>query len=77
MSGASERAIERTSEWPSTYVPIIGLSKPPCYASLVTLFQLHREKPLEEAILLFLTGQEEIESVVGSAKALVNDPTNG
>jgi len=26
---------------------------------------------------LFLTGQEEIESVVGSAKALVNDPTNG
>jgi len=47
------------------------------YASLVTLFQLHREKPLDEAILLFLTGQEEIESVVGSAKALVTDPTNG
>lgn len=47
------------------------------YASLVTLFQLHRQKPLDEAILLFLTGQEEIESVVASAKALVNDPTNG
>merc|ERR1719334_23592 len=47
------------------------------YASLVSLFQLHREKPLEEAILVFLTGQEEIESVVASAKALVNDPTNG
>ena len=47
------------------------------YSSLVTLFQLHREKPLEEAILVFLTGQEEIESVVASAKALVNDPTNG
>ena len=43
----------------------------------MTLFQLHRQKPLDEAILLFLTGQEEIESVVASAKALVNDPTNG
>jgi len=46
------------------------------YASLVSLFQLHREAPLNEAILIFLTGQEEIESVVASAKALAQDPSN-
>ena len=25
-----ERTSKQTSEWPSTYVPIIGLSEPPC-----------------------------------------------
>ena len=30
MSERCERASERTSEWPSTYVPITSLSKPPC-----------------------------------------------
>ena len=30
MSSASERASERTSEWPSTYVSILVCSRPQC-----------------------------------------------
>ncbi|KAL4232518.1 putative ATP-dependent RNA helicase dhx33 [Mactra antiquata] len=38
------------------------------FSSLVTLFQIHREAPAQEDILIFLTGQEEIESAVKSIK---------
>ena len=32
MSERRERTSERTSEWPSTYVPILGFSNPSCTA---------------------------------------------
>ncbi|KAF7384800.1 hypothetical protein HZH68_014412 [Vespula germanica] len=38
------------------------------FSSMVTAFQIHRETPANEDILVFLTGQEEIESAVVNAK---------
>ncbi|KAH3735785.1 ATP-dependent RNA helicase DHX33-like [Dreissena polymorpha] len=38
------------------------------FAALVTLFQIHREAPAQEDVLIFLTGQEEIESMVKSIR---------
>ena len=32
MSERCEQTSKRTSEWPSTYIPILGCSKPPCTA---------------------------------------------
>ena len=34
--GVSERVSDKTSEWPSTYFPIIGSSKPRCGAAGVS-----------------------------------------
>lgn len=38
------------------------------FAALATAFQIHREAPANEDILIFLTGQEEIESAVVAAR---------
>ncbi|XP_043488176.1 ATP-dependent RNA helicase DHX33 [Polistes fuscatus] len=38
------------------------------FSSMVTAFQIHRETPANEDILVFLTGQEEIETAVASAR---------
>ncbi|XP_052810600.1 ATP-dependent RNA helicase DHX33-like [Mya arenaria] len=38
------------------------------FGALVTLFQIHREAPAQEDVLLFLTGQEEIDSAVKSIR---------
>lgn len=38
------------------------------FSAMVTAFQLHRETPPNEDILVFLTGQEEIEAAVVSAR---------
>ncbi|KAK6182959.1 hypothetical protein SNE40_010524 [Patella caerulea] len=43
------------------------------FASLVTLFKIHKEAPKGHDILLFLTGQEEIESAVQSIKEISRD----
>ncbi|KAH9519399.1 putative ATP-dependent RNA helicase dhx33 [Bulinus truncatus] len=43
------------------------------FASLITLFQIHREAPPGEGVLIFLTGQEEIESAVKTIKDLARD----
>lgn len=46
------------------------------YSSLVTLFQIHRELPPQEDILIFLTGQEEIESAVKSIRDISKQLTS-
>ncbi|KOC71150.1 Putative ATP-dependent RNA helicase DHX33 [Habropoda laboriosa] len=38
------------------------------FSALVTAFQIHRDNPANEDILVFLTGQEEIEAAVVSAR---------
>ncbi|XP_017889459.1 ATP-dependent RNA helicase DHX33-like [Ceratina calcarata] len=38
------------------------------FSALVTAFQIHRDNPANEDILVFLTGQEEIEAAVASAR---------
>ncbi|XP_015186996.1 PREDICTED: putative ATP-dependent RNA helicase DHX33 [Polistes dominula] len=38
------------------------------FSSMVTAFQIHRETPANEDILVFLTGQEEIEAAVANAR---------
>lgn len=43
------------------------------FSSLVTVFQIHKSEPPEHDILVFLTGQEEIESVVQSIKLIGKD----
>ncbi|KAI0240506.1 ATP-dependent RNA helicase DHX33 [Lamellibrachia satsuma] len=43
------------------------------FAALVTVFQIHKEAPANEDILVFLTGQEEIESAVKSIKDIAQD----
>ncbi|KAI8752908.1 ATP-dependent RNA helicase DHX33 [Biomphalaria glabrata] len=43
------------------------------FASLITLFQIHKEAPAGDDILIFLTGQEEIESAVKTIKDLARD----
>ncbi|XP_059166175.1 ATP-dependent RNA helicase DHX33-like isoform X2 [Physella acuta] len=43
------------------------------FASLVTLFQIHKEAPAGEDVLIFLTGQEEIESAVRTITDLARD----
>lgn len=47
------------------------------FAAVVALFQIHREEPADQHVLIFLTGQEEIDSVVRTiheiAKGMVGD----
>merc|ERR1712130_1078804 len=44
---------------------------------MVTVFQIHKEAPLGQDILVFLTGQEEIESCVKSIRNIASDlPAN-
>ncbi|XP_071078637.1 ATP-dependent RNA helicase DHX33-like isoform X1 [Haliotis cracherodii] len=43
------------------------------FTSLVTLFQIHREQPAGQDILIFLTGQEEIESAAKSIHDISRD----
>ncbi|XP_071481336.1 ATP-dependent RNA helicase DHX33-like [Diadema antillarum] len=43
------------------------------FSTLVTLFQLHQEHPVNEDILIFLTGQDEIESVARSVREVALD----
>ncbi|RZF33095.1 hypothetical protein LSTR_LSTR009824 [Laodelphax striatellus] len=45
-----------------------------CFACLVTIFQIHKEAPASEDILVFLTGQEEIESMCSTIRAILKDP---
>ncbi|CAF2240245.1 unnamed protein product [Rotaria magnacalcarata] len=45
------------------------------HASLITLFQIHRSKPLNEGILIFLTGQDEIDSTCKTIKHIVASGT--
>ncbi|XP_066973594.1 ATP-dependent RNA helicase DHX33 [Macrobrachium rosenbergii] len=40
-----------------------------------TIFQIHKEAPAQHDILVFLTGQEEIDSVVFSLKQIAKDPS--
>ncbi|XP_041354256.1 ATP-dependent RNA helicase DHX33-like [Gigantopelta aegis] len=46
------------------------------YASLVTLFKIHKQEPPGKDVLIFLTGQEEIESAVLSIRDLARDTHN-
>ncbi|XP_071838342.1 ATP-dependent RNA helicase DHX33-like [Apostichopus japonicus] len=43
------------------------------YAALVTIFQIHQEYPANEDILVFLTGQEEIEGVSRAVTDVAKD----
>ncbi|XP_029649141.1 ATP-dependent RNA helicase DHX33 [Octopus sinensis] len=43
------------------------------FSALVTVFQIHREVPPDEDILVFLTGQEEIESIVKQIRDISKD----
>ncbi|XP_071798276.1 ATP-dependent RNA helicase DHX33-like isoform X1 [Asterias amurensis] len=43
------------------------------FAALVAIFQIHQKYPAEEDMLVFLTGQEEIESMVRSIKEVAMD----
>ncbi|CAF1614124.1 unnamed protein product [Adineta ricciae] len=45
------------------------------HSTLVTLFQIHRSTPLNEGILIFLTGQDEIDSTCKSIKQIVASGT--
>ncbi|KAJ4443899.1 hypothetical protein ANN_05686, partial [Periplaneta americana] len=40
------------------------------FSSLVTIFQIHRETPANQDILVFLTGQEEIEAMAHSIRSI-------
>ncbi|XP_047109193.1 ATP-dependent RNA helicase DHX33 isoform X1 [Schistocerca piceifrons] len=43
------------------------------FSSLVTIFQIHREAPANHDILVFLTGQEEIESMAHHIRLIARD----
>ncbi|XP_041482789.1 ATP-dependent RNA helicase DHX33-like [Lytechinus variegatus] len=43
------------------------------FSTLVTIFQIHQEQPVAEDMLVFLTGQEEIESVARSVREVALD----
>lgn len=43
-------------------------------ACVATFFKIHREAPPDEDVLIFLTGQEEIESVAHQIRTLAKDP---
>ncbi|XP_044738353.1 ATP-dependent RNA helicase DHX33-like [Chrysoperla carnea] len=43
------------------------------HSCLVTIFQIHKQRPANEDILVFLTGQEEIESVAHSVRLIANE----
>ncbi|KAL3882385.1 hypothetical protein ACJMK2_028734 [Sinanodonta woodiana] len=43
------------------------------FASLVTLFQIHKKEPAQKDVLIFLTGQEEIESAVKSIRDIARE----
>ncbi|PSN38038.1 putative ATP-dependent RNA helicase DHX33 [Blattella germanica] len=43
------------------------------FSSLVTIFQIHKEAPANQDILVFLTGQEEIEAMANTARQLAKD----
>nr|XP_054771734.1 ATP-dependent RNA helicase DHX33-like isoform X1 [Lytechinus pictus] len=43
------------------------------FSTLVTIFQIHQEQPASEDMLVFLTGQEEIESVARSVREVALD----
>ncbi|XP_030838003.1 ATP-dependent RNA helicase DHX33 [Strongylocentrotus purpuratus] len=43
------------------------------FSTLVTIFQIHQEQPVSEDMLVFLTGQEEIESVARSVREVALD----
>ncbi|CAH1397378.1 unnamed protein product [Nezara viridula] len=44
------------------------------YSCLVTIFQINREAPPNHDILVFLTGQEEIETMTANIRAIAKDP---
>jgi ATP-dependent RNA helicase DHX33 len=46
------------------------------FSSLVTVFQIHKTAPISDDILLFLTGQEEIDSTVKSITDLNKSSKN-
>ncbi|XP_069692432.1 ATP-dependent RNA helicase DHX33-like [Periplaneta americana] len=43
------------------------------FSSLVTIFQIHRETPANQDILVFLTGQEEIEAMAHSIRSIAKE----
>lgn len=43
-------------------------------ACVATFFKIHREAPADEDVLIFLTGQEEIEAVAHQIRTLAKDP---
>ncbi|ELT92273.1 hypothetical protein CAPTEDRAFT_197070 [Capitella teleta] len=43
------------------------------HTALVTIFQIHQEAPASEDMLVFLTGQEEIEAMVDSIRDIARD----
>ncbi|KRT78407.1 helicase [Oryctes borbonicus] len=43
-------------------------------ACVATFFKIHRQAPADEDVLIFLTGQEEIEAVVHQIRLLAKDP---
>ncbi|XP_072041884.1 ATP-dependent RNA helicase DHX33-like [Amphiura filiformis] len=47
------------------------------FAAMVAIFQIHQEQPANEDILVFLTGQEEIEAMVRSVKDIARDCPSG
>lgn len=54
-------------------IQIYYAPEPQCdyvFAAMVTVFQIHKEAPPDADILLFLTGQEEIDSVVRSIREI-------
>ncbi|KAK9509920.1 hypothetical protein O3M35_004807 [Rhynocoris fuscipes] len=44
------------------------------FTCLVTIFQIHKEEPPKHDILVFLTGQEEIEAMTARVRAIAKDP---
>ncbi|XP_073986737.1 ATP-dependent RNA helicase DHX33 isoform X2 [Rhodnius prolixus] len=44
------------------------------YTCLVTIFQIHKEAPAKHDILVFLTGQEEIEAMTARVRSIAKDP---
>lgn len=44
------------------------------YATLVTVFQLHQSAPARADILVFLTGQEEIETMASKIRSVAKSP---
>lgn len=41
-----------------------------CFAAIVTLFEIHKTAPLQHDVLMFLTGKEEIESMIHQIRTI-------
>lgn len=44
------------------------------FAALVTLFEIHKSSPLQQDVLMFLTGKDEIESMIHQIRTIMRSP---